>query len=208
MSQPCDRSCSISQPGEVDESLGEFWAGSAWEVFQKHNLSCYERNRTYLNVRGTNFLDISYLTGADTDGDSRAVIAADFNGDGRLDLALRQAGGGPIQLYENAFPSRHHLQVSLRGTQSNRLGVGARLVAHVGDQRLVREHYPINTFRSQAPLVSHFGLGDVERIERLVVRWPSGIEQEFRGVSADQHVLIDEASRQITPIRRGEIIAP
>lgn len=208
MSQPCTRNCSLSQPGEVDETLGEFWAGSPWEIFQKHNLSCYERNRTYLNVGGTGFLDISYLTGADTDGDSRAVIAADFNGDGRLDLALRQAGGGPFQLYENEFPSQHHLQISLRGTQSNRLGIGARMTAHVGDRRLVREHYPINTFRSHAPLVSHFGLGDIDRIDRLVVRWPSGIEQTFTDVSADQHVLIEEGNPRIERISRGEVIAP
>ena len=65
------------------------------------------------------------MTGTDNDGDGRCVVAGDFRNNGQLDLVVRQVGGGPVLLYENEFPKAHYLTVSLRGTKSNRLGIGA-----------------------------------------------------------------------------------
>lgn len=164
-----------------------------WEIVKNgHNLSAYERKRTWMNVGGRNFLDLSYLTGTDNDGDGRSVVAGDFRNNGRLDLMTRNVGGGSLQLYENNFPQRHYLKVSLRGRQSNRLGVGARLKAVVKGRELVREMFPINSYRSQMPNLAHFGLGDAERIERLEIRWPSGKSQVLTDVKADAHIVVDE----------------
>ena len=52
MSQPYDRSATVKQPGKLDTSLGEFWVENPWDIVSKgHNLSAYERKRTFLNVR-------------------------------------------------------------------------------------------------------------------------------------------------------------
>jgi hypothetical protein len=208
VSQPCVRNCSIAQPGELDEQLGEFWAGNTWEIFAKHNLSCFERNRIYLNVAGRNFLDISHLTSADSDGDGRAVVAADFNGDGRIDLAVRQAGGNPLMLFENQFPSQNYLKVTLRGRMSNRLAIGTRIDAHVGEHRVVRELYPANGFRGQAPLVVHLGLADAARVDRLTIHWPAGAVQELTNLDANRHVVITEGSDTVAVVTPGETIEP
>jgi hypothetical protein len=177
----------------VDASLGEFWVENPWEIVKNgHNLSCYERKRTWMNVGGGNFLDLSYLAGTDSDGDGRCAVAGDFRNNGRQELILRQVGGGPLCLYENNFPQRHWLEVSLRGRQSNRLGVGARLAAVVGGRQLVREMYPVNSYRSQMPNVVHFGLGDAGRVERLEIRWPSGKRQVLTDLPADGHLVVDE----------------
>ena len=74
MSQPFDRGCEVPAPAELDESLDEFWSSNPFKVSELHNLSGYERNRTYLNIRGENFVDISFITGADSDGDGRCVV--------------------------------------------------------------------------------------------------------------------------------------
>src|SRR5438132_1435725 len=105
----------------------------------------------YMNVpaaegKGRDFVDVSYLSGADNDGDGRCVIAGDLRNNGKLDLIVRQVGGGTVYIYQNDFPQRHYLEISLRGTKSNRLGIGARLVATVKGQNLVREQFPQNTF--------------------------------------------------------------
>jgi hypothetical protein len=193
VSQPGDRSARVAQPGKLEPSLGEFWVDNPFDIIRHgHNLSAYERNRAYLNVRGQAFLDISYLSGADSDGDGRSVVAGDFRNQGQLDLVVRQAGGGSLLLYENCFPRRHYLKVSLRGQSSNRPGIGARLVARVAGQSLVRELYPLNSFRSQMPNLVHFGLGDATKVDRLTIRWPSGKVQELIDVAADQHILVDE----------------
>jgi hypothetical protein len=173
--------------------LGEFWVSNPWQIVSAgHNLSAFERNRAFLNVKGQDFLDISHLTGADSDGDGRAVVAADFRNIGMQDLIVRQAGGGALLLFENHLPHKHYLKVSLRGRTSNRQGIGARLTAVVKGQQLVRELFPVNSFSSQSPNIVHFGLADSEIVESLKIRWPSGKVQTLNGLKADRHILIDE----------------
>jgi hypothetical protein len=212
VSQPWHRGACCPLPGQLDPALKEFWSENPWDIVTKgHNLSAYERKRTFLNVRGRDFLDISALTGADGDGDGRCVVAGDFRNNGQLDLVLRQSGGGSVVLYENHFPRRHYLEVSLRGRASNRLGIGARLTAVAGGQRLVRELYPLNSFRSQMPSVVHFGLGEATRIERLTIRWPSGREQTLTDLAADRHIIVDEGKEgdaAVETVTPGRTITP
>jgi enediyne biosynthesis protein E4 len=208
VSQPFDRSCEVPAPGTVDEGLGEFWVENPWEIAREHNLSAYERNRTFWNVEGRDFIDISRLTAMDSEGDGRSAVGADFNNDGRLDLVVRQAGGGPLTFFENRFPQRHWLRVSLRGHQSNRLGIGARLIATVGKRQVVRDLLPVNSYMSQTPALVHFGLGDDPRIDRLLVKWPSGKIHELTDIAADGHILIDEAQGTIESLIPASSMAP
>lgn len=208
MSQPCNLHCNLEQPGAVDADLGEFWEGDPFKIFEKHNLSAFERNRMYLNVGDRNFVDVSFVSGADSDGDGRGSFAADFNQDGQLDLAVRQVGGGPLLIYENQSVPQHYLKVTLRGSPSNRLGIGARLVAQVGQQQIVRERYPVNSYLSQSPLVVHFGLGPAQAVDQLVVKWPSGTEQTLRALPADRHVVITEGNDQVEFAEPGKVCPP
>ena len=201
-------SCNIPQPGPVDEELNEFWEGSPWEIFRQHNLSAFERNRLFLNAGGRKFVDISYVSGADDDGDARSSIAVDVDHDGRLDLVVRQSGGTPLLVYKNHFSQRHYLKVTLRGTESNRLGIGARLVGSVNGQQIVREVYPVDSYLSQASLVVHFGLNQAERMDELVVNWPSGVDQRIQNLPADRHVVITEGSQDIIFTTPGQLIPP
>jgi hypothetical protein len=221
VSQPLNRSAKVKAPGQVDQTLGEFWVENPWQISQDHNLSAYERKRMFLNVpaagggtpaTGTrDFLDISYLSGADNDGDGRCVVAADLRNNGRLDLVLRQSGGGSFYIYENNFPQKHFLEVSLRGNKSNRLGVGARLIATVNGQNRYREQYPINTFRSQAPNIVHLGLGDATKVDRLVIQWPSGIKQELTNLAGDRHIIVEEGKEgeaAVDTVVPGKLMRP
>ena len=193
MAQPFNRSGIVPPAGELDSAAGQFWVGNPWAiVVAQKNLSAYERNRTFLNLGDCRFVDISFLTGTDSDGDGRAVVAADLTGDGMEDLVVRQAGGGPLLVFQNRFPRRHYLRVSLRGVQSNGQGIGARLTAHVAARQLVRELYPADTYVSRQPCEVYFGLGDATQVDRLSIRWPSGQTQEFTGLAADQHIRITE----------------
>jgi len=208
VSQPFDRAATCPAPGTPDAELGEFWEDDPWTIAFQHNLSCYERNRTFLNLGNREFADISYLTGTDSDGDGRSVVAADFRCNGQMDLLVRQAGGGTLMLFENNFPKQHYLKVSLRGSKSNRLGIGARVTATVGDRSLVRELYPANTFHSQAASFVHLGLGDRDRADAVSVRWPSGATTELRDVAGDRHIVIDEATGQLETVEPGTTIPP
>jgi len=120
VAQPYDRSGIVPPAGDLEKD--QFWVGNPWAIVAaQKNLSAYERNRTFLNLGLGRFVDVSFFSGADSDGDGRAVVAADLDGDGMEDLIVRQAGGGPLLLFQNRFPRRHYLRVSLRGTESNGL---------------------------------------------------------------------------------------
>ena len=213
MSQPSDRKANVAAPGNLDDNLNEFWVSNPWQIANAgHNLSAFERSRTFMNLRGQNFVDISWLTGADDDGDGRSVVAADFRNNGRMDIVVRKVTGRALQLYENNYPQKHYLKVSLRDSNGNRAGIGARLVAVVNGQQLVREMYPINTFRSQAPNIVHFGLGDHDRVERLSIRWPNGGEEQvLTDLTGDRHIIVTrgkEGSSAVETIVPGQTIRP
>jgi hypothetical protein len=212
VSQPWHRGACCPLPGKLDPTLGEFWSENPWDIIKEgHNLSAYERKRLFVNVGGRDFLDISALTQADSDGDGRCVVAGDFRNKGQLDLVLRQVGGGPLLLYENRFPQRHYLEVLLRGRSSNRLGIGARLTATAGGRTLVRELYPLNSFRSQMPCRVHFGLGEAARVEQLTIHWPSGRVQHLSDLPADCCIIVDEAKdgpAAVETVVPGQTIAP
>lgn len=208
MSQPFDRSCAAPQPGALDDELGEFWVDDPWKIMQSHNLSCFERNLLFLNRNGEAFFNIGVVSGTDSDGDGRSVVAADFRNEGRMDLVVRQVGGGSILIYENRLPVRHYLKVTLRGQTSNRLGIGARLTAHVGERRIVRDMFPRNSYRSQMPNLVHFGLADSDRVDRLHIRWPSGSEQTLENLAADRHVVITEGRGDVELAIPGTVILP
>lgn len=223
MSQPYDRKAAVPTPGKLDPTLNEFWSENPWHIIAHgHNLSCFERNRLWMNVGGQGFVDLSHLTSADSDGDGRAVVGGDFRNIGKIDLLVRQSGGGAFLYFENNFATRHYLKVSLRGKvdeaaqkagkpTSNRQGVGARLVARVNGHDIVREVFPANSYVSQAPLVAHFGLGEATQVERLTIRWPSGNEQILSNLAADQHVLVSEGkegSSAVEVVIPGRVVAP
>lgn len=212
VSQPGNRTADVKQPGQLDSKLGEFWVGNPWAIVRnQHNLSSFERNRVYLNVGGKEFAEVSGISGADSDGDGRSAVAADFRNVGRPDVIVRQVGGGPLLMYENRFPQKHYLTVSLRGTTSNKRGVGAKLTAEVGGRRVVRELFAANTYRSQTPTQVLFGLADDTKVDKLTVRWPSGQVQVLTDLSADRHIVIDEGKEgadAVETVTPGQTIRP
>ena len=179
----------------LEKEKGEFWVGNPWQFSTSgENLSCYETNGVHLNQGGGKFLDMSFVSGADSDGDGRTVVAWDITQDGMPELLVRQAGGGALIVYRNRFPKASWLHVSLRGVKSNRLGIGAKVIAEAGGKRVCRELYPVVNFLSQSPAAVHLGLGDAKKVDRLTVRWPSGDEQVFKDVDVNRQLLIREGS--------------
>jgi hypothetical protein len=138
-------------------------------------------------------------------------VAADFRNCGKMDYIVRQVSGGSVLLFENQMPTKHYLTVSLRGRQSNRQGIGARLVAKVNGQPVVRELYANNCFRGQAPPLVYFGLGKADRVEELSILWPSGRRQRLTNLKGDRHVLItedQEGAAAVHEVVPGKIMPP
>jgi len=192
VSQPFDRSCKIPPPGTPNEKLGEFWEESPWTIASNENLSAFERNRLFINYKGENFFDMSYISGTDTDGDGRSVISADLNNDGMNELIVRQVGGGSLKIFKNNFPKLNYIKISLKGTESNSFGIGSKIKIKANGNTYMREMYPINTYRSQSPSIAHFGLNKINKIDQIEILWPSGTIQTLSNIEVNQHIIIQE----------------
>jgi len=179
----------------MDESREELWVANPWKVGGlKENLSGFEPNQVFLNLNNDQFLNIGYLTTADSDGDGRGVMVADVTGDLQPDLIVRQSGGGPLRIYANRFPPASRLVVSLEGTSSNRLGIGATVVAEVDARSIARQLFPQNNFVTSQASQVRFGLGKAKQVDRLTVSWPAGGVQHFTAVPTGVHIRITEGN--------------
>lgn len=129
---------------------------------------------------------------------TRGVAWADYDLDGDLDLYFTNAYAlEPNKLLRNEAAGGHHwLQVRLRGTVSNRDGIGARIRVVAGGLGQVREVLTGNAgYLSQNDLVASFGLGARTAVDSVIVRWPSGIIQVLQPAPAvDQRILVVEGA--------------
>lgn len=203
MTQPTDRFADLQSKAKLDRERGEVWVSNPWKINTvQQNLSAYEPNQVFLNLSPMKFANIGYLTTADSDGDGRGVMVTDVTGDLQPDLLVRQSGGGPLKIYVNRFPPTSRLVVSLRGVESNSLGVGARVVAEVDGRKIVRQLFPTNNFVSSQANEVRFGLGKAQVVDSLTVHWPSGAKQEFTSVPVDAHIRITEGDPQFKVLSR------
>lgn len=198
MSQPLNRQCVIPALGDIDHEAGEFWVENPFMMLRGgQNLSAFERNCMFLNLAGDGFVDASFASQADIDSDSRSVVAADFDGDGAVDLMVGSVGGGPLRLFANRCAAKKkRVQLDLVGVKSNRSAVGSRVVIHCGGRTIVRDVFSANGFMGQGPTGLLVGLGDADQIDRLVVRWPTGDSQEFEKLPVDVRIRITEDQPQ------------
>ncbi|MEM8884782.1 MAG: CRTAC1 family protein [Planctomycetota bacterium] len=201
MARPTNRYGLVDAYGDVDESRREFWVETPWEYPPDKNLSAFEPNVVLWNAGDFRFENLTYVSGAGFRGDGRAALWADIDGDLAPDLILRSSSLGPLRIYRNRFPKQARLIVELEGTDSNRLGLGARMEAHVGERVLVRELFAPNNFIGQQASRVNFGLGSAKKIDRFVLRWPSGHTQEWTDLPVDRHIRIREGEQAIERLR-------
>lgn len=122
---------------------------------------------------------------------ARGAAFGDLDDDGDLDLVLT-TNGGPAKLFENRGEHGNWLRVSLRGTKSNRDGLGAEIIVRANGNIQRWLVHTGGSYLSQSQIAPTFGLGDAESASELEIRWPSGLVQKFSHVAAGQRLLIVE----------------
>lgn len=124
------------------------------------------------------FTESAAAAGVADIGVGRGAAMGLLDGDGYPDLLMTNLGD-PSRLYRAPCMENRALIVDLVGTRSNHFGVGARLEAYIGDQVMYREIGSNVGWGGSAHPRAWFGLGPEGVVDRLVIRWPSGIVQEI-----------------------------
>src|SRR5579859_2804850 len=117
---------------------------------------------------------------------ARGTAFGDINNDGSIDVVTTVLGGHP-QVFMNRGGSAHWLTISLRGTRSNRDGLGARVLVN-GQSRFATT---AGSYASANDKRVHFGLGSAKSA-KVEVFWPAGTHQTINDVTADQFLEVRE----------------
>ena len=126
----------------------------------------------------------------------RGMTILDFDGDGSLDVALNRNGSGAKLLRNETRSGNHWITLRLRGTKSNRDGIGAWITLRSGVRRQVAERRSGFSYLSDADGSIHFGLGPNPGPVEAEVRWPSGLKEVFRALTPDRFVTLTEGTGQ------------
>ncbi len=169
----------------------------------KVDTSYKQRKLLYRNLGDGNFEDVSLTSGPALTAthSSRGAASADLDNRGRLVVAVNEMNEPPSLLVPEGPMSNHWIGITTRGKKSNADGIGARIEIQAGFLKQVDEVRSGGSYLSQSDLRLHFGLGSHRVVDRLMVRWPSGIVDTLEKIPADQHILIEEGSSKWQAIR-------
>jgi tetratricopeptide (TPR) repeat protein/thiol-disulfide isomerase/thioredoxin len=176
-------------------------------LHEDRSFSGNERNSAFLNLGGSRFADLSAASGFGFFDDARAVATFDWDFDGDLDFWIANRTAPRIRFLKNNNDGDHHY-LSLRlignGEGTNIDGIGARVKVLLKgasggpSKKLIKTLYAGNGFLSQSSKWLHFGLGEADEIESLVIQWPGGSREVIKGGEVDQHYLLTQGSGKLT----------
>jgi hypothetical protein len=164
-----------------------------------------QRNLLFRNV-ARRFVEVSRTAGSGfaIEKVSRGLVSGDIDNDGDLDLLVTNNGQTVDLLRNDGGNRRNALLVKAIGRLSNRDGVGTQIRLTAGPRTQVRDVKAGSSYLGQNDLRQHFGLGDVTRVDRLELRWPSGRTEVVESVPANHIVTIREGEGIVakTPFTR------
>lgn len=86
-----------------------------------------------------------------------------------------------------AANDNHWLGVITVGTKSNGDGIGAQVTVFFGEHKWMQEVRSGSSYISSSDLRLHFGLGSASTVDRIAVRWPSGLHEVFNFQGKDRN---------------------
>ncbi|MDZ7639746.1 MAG: CRTAC1 family protein [Bryobacterales bacterium] len=153
--------------------------------------SYHQPNTVFRNMEGKRFLQVADSGFEDALAAHHGAVFADFDGDGRTDVAVSVVNG-TAEVWKNVTPAAGHwIALRLTGTRSNRSAIGARVEVD-GQWNHVSGSV---SYASSAPVPLLFGLGQAEIAKKVTVHWPSGTTQLLGNLAAGQMHEVKEPEK-------------
>jgi hypothetical protein len=172
--------------------------GHVYPEVDKNNLgSNYEEPRIlYHNLGKGTFADISAGAGPgiNAKASSRGLAIGDLWNDGRISAVITNLNALPSLLVNQVRSANHWIAIRTIGTKSNRDGIGAYISVTAGARTLVDEVRSGSSYNSSSDMRVHFGLGSVNKVNSVQIRWPSGSQEHFDNLPADSIHTLKEGS--------------
>ncbi len=152
-------------------------------------------NYMFTNLDGISFSNTTENLGLNQPANSSGASYADLDNDGDLDLIVNNINK-PAFIYRNESKkeANNYLSVTLKGASKNTNGIGSKISVHYGDKIQSLEQSPARGYLSTVSPVLHFGLGNLNQIDSLTVRWNSGLEETISNVQVNQQLVLNETN--------------
>jgi hypothetical protein len=165
----------------------------------------------YRNNGDGTFADVTEESGMGIVGNSWGAVFGDYDQDGDLDLYTTYTTR-PNILYQNNGNGNNWLYIQLKGSSSNRDGIGTRIELTTEGVTQIREVSGGSGYGSQNSLIVEFGLGANEIADEIKIIWQSEIVTKLTKVKANQIILAEESfwaveepsTKHSGPDRRGK----
>ncbi|MDF9797793.1 hypothetical protein OKW21_003056 [Catalinimonas alkaloidigena] len=119
-------------------------------------------------------------------GFSNGIAYADLDNDGDLDVVVNNLNEPSSVFLNQTNASQNYIRFHLNGSVTNPLGIGSRIKVNYQGQEQTQELTLSRGFQSSVEPVLHFGLGQVEQLDRVEIIWPDGKTQLLENVQANQ----------------------
>lgn len=173
--------------GHIEPDVGRY----------QQNVAYAQQPSLFWNQRDGTFEEIGAQVGVGKLDVGRGTAYGDYDNDGDLDILISNSGvkanyGKPRLLQNSGANRNHYLRVKTTGIESNRDGVGTKVIVKAGgitQRQMVRTG---GSYCSQSEMVLTFGLGNSKTVDSLEVVWPSGQVDRYTGQQANRLIEVAE----------------
>jgi enediyne biosynthesis protein E4 len=176
----------LAANGHIDETVRNIRA----------NIGYAQPPHLFMNQGAPGFRDAAREAGTDFSAPrvARGLAYGDFDRDGDVDV-LMTTNHGPALLYRNdVMNGNRSIRIRLTGTKSNRDGIGAIVRVFTPDAVQSRMVKTGSSYLSQSELAVTFGVGKRDRVDRVVVEWPSGRVEEYKNLRTGAYECVEAVS--------------
>lgn len=159
-------------------------------------------NKMFKNIEGRRFIDVTTSARVGNLQKGHGVSFADLDNDGDQDIYIEMGGAYDGDAYQNSLyvnpgqSDNHWINLSLEGTQCNRLAIGTKIKVTFKENGVVRSVYrDVNSGGSFGanPLLQHIGIGKAPMIDSIEIKWPAtNATQIFKNIQPGQTLKIKE----------------
>ncbi|MFN3998350.1 VCBS repeat-containing protein [Algoriphagus sp.] len=141
-----------------------------------------QANFLFKNLGNWSFENKAKSQGLDQLTFSTGSAYADLDNDGDLDLVINNLNERTF-IYKNTttdFNKGNHLTIELGNA------FGAQVTAYSGNQKFYQDYQPVKGYMSSVDPRIHFGLGKIEILDSIQIRWPDGKSRILKDIQANQ----------------------
>ncbi len=121
---------------------------------------------------------------------SNGAAYADLDNDGDLDIIINNIDDAPF-VYKNNSIGNHYINLKFIGPEKNLSGIGTKVLCETKNGIQYAEHYLSRGYLSSVENRMHFGLSDLDIVDRITVIWPDGMKQTLIDIKADQEITLN-----------------